>query len=406
MKFKFSLPLQIILSILIAVCLGIVFPSLSNYTSWVGTIFLRALKMIVVPLVFTSLICGIGRLSGGKDFGRLGIKTLSYYLGTSLVAIVTGLLLVNIFKPGVGAKIGLNESVNELAAASGSLSENLLRIVPDNIFKALVEGDMLAIIFVSMLFGFFISRLKQNDKTVLTGFFEAANSLIVGVTNLVIRLTPFGVFGIVIKIVAEQENLAELVYRLGIYMLVVISGLIIHSMFTLPILLSLLGKINPLNHVKAMLTPLLTAFSTSSSNATLPLTMTAMEKNAGVSNKISSFTLPLGATINMDGTALYEIVAAMFIAQAYGIDLTLGEQITCVFTALLASIGAAGIPMAGMVTMGIVLSAVGLPLEGIGLILAVDRLLDMCRTTVNVWSDSCGCAIIAKSEGEDVYNLR
>lgn len=404
MKTKLTLPVQIGLALLLAVISGLMLPEISVYTSWLGTVFLRALKMIVAPLVITSLICGIGNLNGGKDFGRLGIKTILFYLTTSLFAILIGLWLVNFIKPGVGANISFSQPVNDLNVSTGSFVENLLRIVPENIFKAISETDMLAIIFVSMLFGFFITRLKQDNKAIMISFFEAANELIMKVTGLIIRFSPIGIFGIVIRIVAEQKNLSELVYRLGLYMLVVITGLIIHSMITMPLLLRFIGKINPLKHVKAMLTPLLTAFSTSSSNATLPLTMTAMEKNAGVSNKLASFTLPLGATINMDGTALYEVVAALFIAQAYGIDLTLGEQVICVFTALLASVGAAGIPMAGMVTMGIVLSAVGLPLEGIGLILAVDRILDMFRTTVNVWGDSCVCAIVAQSEGEKIYS--
>jgi len=368
-----------------------------------GTLFLRALKMIVAPLVLTSLICGIGRLHGGKDFGRLGFKTLSLYIITSLIAILTGLFLVNLIKPGVGANLGFLIPTDELSATPGSLSDNMMRIVPDNIFKALVETDMLAIIFISMLFGYFITTLKDSYKQTMNNFFEAANELIMKVTGLIIRFSPLGIFGIVIKIVAEQENLPELMYRLGIYMFVVISGLIIHSTIVMSLLLRFVGRVNPFKHLKAMLTPLLTAFSTSSSNATLPLSMAAMEKNAGVSVKITSFTLPLGATINMDGTALYEIVAALFIAQAYGIELTITQQIVTVFTALMASVGAAGIPMAGMVTMGIVLTAVGLPLEGIGLILAVDRLLDMFRTTVNVWGDSVVCAIIARSEGENIY---
>ena len=403
MKKKFSLPLQIALAFLLAVVLGLMFPALKEYTSWMGTVFIRALKMIVAPLVLTSLICGIGRLHGGKDFGRLGFKTMTWYISTSLIAILVGLFLVNLIKPGVGSNLGFKASIDALDVTSGTLGQNLMRIVPENIFKALVETDMLAIIFISMLFGYFITRLNEGYKTTMNNFFEAANELVMKVTGLIIRFSPFGIFGIVITIVTEQKNLTELIYRLGLYMLVVIMGLIIHSVIIMPLLLRFVGKINPLRHVKAMLTPLLTAFSTSSSNATLPLTMTAMEENAGVSVKLTSFTLPLGATINMDGTALYEIVAAMFIAQAYGIELTLGQQIITVFTALMASIGAAGIPMAGMVTMGIVLSAVGLPLEGIGLILAVDRLLDMCRTTVNVWGDTVVCAIIAKSEGENIY---
>lgn len=222
------------------------------------------------------------------------------------------------------------------------------------------------------------------------------------ITMFIIKFTPLGILGIVAKQVAETSDLLDVAGRMGLYMIAVLGGLIIHGGFTLPFLIKVVGKANPIKHLQAMTTPLLTAFSTSSSNATLPLTMEAVEHNAGVSNKITSFTLPLGATINMDGTALYECVAAMFIAQAYGVELGFVQQVIVVLTALLASIGAAGIPMAGLVMITIVLSAVGLPLEGVGLILAVDRILDMCRTTINVWSDSCGAVIIAKSEGENL----
>ena len=220
------------------------------------------------------------------------------------------------------------------------------------------------------------------------------------ITLFVIKFTPFGIFGIVAKTIADQDDLTGLVTSMGLYMLTVILALSIHSMITLPALLKFVGKANPIKHLKNMSAPLLTAFSTSSSGATLPLTMQAVEEESGVSNKISSFTLPLGATVNMDGTALYECIAAIFIAQAYGVDLTFIQQIIIVITALLASIGAAAIPMAGLVMITVILTAVGLPLEGVGLILAVDRILDMFRTATNVWSDSCGAVIIAKSEGE------
>ena len=220
------------------------------------------------------------------------------------------------------------------------------------------------------------------------------------ITLLIIKFTPIGIFGIVVKVVADQSDLAQLISSLGMYMATVIIALAIHFFISLPLLTKLLARVNPFHHMKNMITPLLTAFSTSSSGATLPLTMDAVENKSGVSNKISSFTLPLGATINMDGTALYECVAAIFIAQAYGIDLSLFEQFLIVITALLASIGAAAIPMAGLVMITVILTAVGLPLEGIGLILAVDRILDMFRTATNVWSDSNAAIIIAKSEGE------
>jgi Na+/H+-dicarboxylate symporter len=216
----------------------------------------------------------------------------------------------------------------------------------------------------------------------------------------IIKFTPFGIFGLVAEKVAEQDNLIALVQSMGLYMGVVLMALAVHAFITLPLIAKYVGKINPLKNFHAVKTPLITAFSTSSSSATLPLTLEAVETKAGVSNKISSFTLPLGATINMDGTALYECVATMFIAQAYGIDMSIGQQIIIVITAILASIGAAGVPMAGLVMITIILTAVGLPLEGVGLILAVDRILDMFRTAVNVWSDTTGAAVIAKSEGE------
>jgi len=264
-----------------------------------------------------------------------------------------------------------------------------------------VSFDILAIIFFSLLFGFFITRLETKQKDFLTELFSSGFEVMMKITHFIIRFTPLGILGIVVGVVAEQrENLFAVIGSLGKYFITVLIGLVIHSTITLPLIVRTVGKVNPWKHIKAMTTPLLTAFSTRSSSATLPLTIDAIENNSGVSNKISSFVLPLGATINMDGTALYECVAAMFIAQAYGIELSFIQQMIVVFTALLASIGAAGIPMAGLVMISVVLTSVGLPLEGVGLILAVDPFLDMCRTTVNVFSDTCGAVIIAKSEGE------
>ena len=317
-------------------------------------------------------------------------------------AILAGLLFVNILQPGVGADLGLTHEVEGLSAARESFGQTLLNIVPKNIFVAFTEGSMLSIIFFAILFGFFITRIDEKYNILLTDFFNASFEVMMKITMFVIKFTPLGILGIVAQIVAEQSDLLEVVKRLGIYMVAVLAGLTLHSTITLPMIVKLVGKVDPWKHFKAMTTPLLTAFSTSSSNATLPLTMDAVENSSGVSNKITSFTLPLGATVNMDGTALYECVAAMFIAQAYGIELGFVQQVIVVATALLASIGAAGIPMAGLVMISIILSAVGLPLEGLGLILAVDRILDMCRTTINVWSDSCGAVVIARSEGEEL----
>lgn len=391
---------QILIAFALSVLYGLFFSEHVHLVAWMGDIFIKALKMIIIPLIFTSIISGIANVGSGDNLGRLGFKTIAYYLSTSTAALFTGLVIVNIFKPGVGADLGFANQVEGLGVAKESFGSTLMNIVPDNLFVAMVENQMLSIIFFAILMGFFITKTKEKSQKILLGFFDSLFELIMKITLFVIRFTPYGIFGIVAKQIAENNDLGELFSRLGLFMLVVILALFIHAFIVLPIVLKTIGRVSPIKHFNAMRTPLITAFSTSSSNATLPLTMNAVKKNSGVSTKISSFTLPLGATVNMDGTALYELVAAMFIAQAYGIELTFTEQMIGVLTGLLASIGAAGIPMAGLVMISVVLSAMGLPLEGVGLILAVDRLLDMFRTTVNVWSDSCGAVIIAKSEGE------
>jgi len=276
-------------------------------------------------------------------------------------------------------------------------------MIPENPVKAAVEGNILQLIFFAILFGFFITRIDQSLGGLVQSFLAGVFEIMMKMTRFIILLTPLGVFGLVGSIIAKT-GFAPFI-PLGKYAFCVFLALVIHACITLPLLLRLLGGVSPLKHVKAMAPALMTAFSTASSSATLPLTMECAEEGAGISNRTSGFVLPLGATVNMDGTALYECVAVIFIAQYYfshgqGFELSFTQQVVVVLTALLASIGAAGIPMAGLVMISVVLKAVGLPLEGIGLILAVDQILDMARTTVNVWSDSCGTAIIAVSEGE------
>jgi Na+/H+-dicarboxylate symporter len=304
----------------------------------------------------------------------------------------------------VGAEIGLTGNFKLFDGGNKTLGQTLLDIFPTNIFQAFSEGNMLGIILFSILLGFYITRTGHKNRELLISFFDAFAEVIMKITMFIIRFTPFGIFGIVARVVAEQAAmpgaLANVSGSLGLYMLIVFSGILIHGLITLPIIMRLSAKVNPYKHLKNMSTVLLTAFSTSSSNATLPLTMSEVQQRDGVSEKISSFTLPLGATVNMNGTALYECVAVMFIAQAYGVELTFMQQAIVVLTALLAAIGSAGIPMAGIVMMSIILSAVGLPMEGIGLILVVDRPLDMARTALNVYGDTCAAAVIAKSEGE------
>lgn len=364
--------------------------------------FLKGLKMVIIPLILSSIISGVTSLGSGSKLGRLGLKTFAYYISTSLLAILTGLFLVNIIAPGKGMNLVVTGQ-QDIALHSLSFKEVILNIIPDNIVSSMAEGNMLPIIFFAVISGFFITQLTNEPKKILGDFFNALFELMMKITLFIIRFTPIGVFGLVAKEVARNiESLSNLAGNMGVYMLTVIGALCLHALFSLPMISRFIGKVNPVKHAKNMITPLLTAFSTASSSATLPLTIEAVENKSGVSNKISSFTLPLGATINMDGTALYECVAAIFIANAYGIELSLPQQALIVLTALITSIGAAGIPMAGLVMISVILTAVGLPLEGIGIILAVDLPLDMLRTATNVWSDSCGAVIIAKSEGEQL----
>ena len=401
---KLKLHWQILIGLVLGILLALVSKSAGfekfviENVSILGVIFLRALRMVIVPLIVSSIISGVTSIGNAENFGWMSLKTFSYYITTSLLAILTGLFLVNLIQPGVGASLNLEMVPENLQANVEKLGDTLLGIIPLNPLAVMVEGKILPTIFFSLLFGFFITKAPNPYKSQLTDLFHGVFEVMMKLTHFIIRFTPLGVFAIVAKKVAETG--LDVFIPLGGYMLTVIGALAIHALVTLPLLLWIVGRISPIALFKAMSAALLTAFSTSSSSATLPLTIDSIENNAGASNRVSSFVLPLGATINMDGTALYECVAAIFIAQVYGIELHFTQQFIVVLTALLASIGAAGIPMAGLVMMAIILNAVGLPLEGLGLILAVDRILDMMRTSVNVWSDSCGTVIIAKTEGE------
>lgn len=403
-KFSLALHWQILIMLLLGGLFGYFFPHLTKYTNWMGDIFLRGLNMVIVPLIFCSVTTGVANVGTAENLGRLGLKTMGYYVLSTLLAIVTGFLLVQLLKPGIGADLGLQVPVEDISTGKESFGRTLINIVPTNIIKAMSEAHMLSIIFFAILAGFFITRVGEKSRTSLMDVLSAILDVIMKITLFVIRFTPLGVFSILAKVISQQinigNNVGEIIGSMGLYVVTVLLGLFIQGLVTLPLLVKFLGRANPLKHLRNMSTVLLTAFSTSSSNATLPLTMDTVETKNGVSNKIASFTLPLGATINMNGTALYECVAVMFIAQAYGIELTTAQQLIVIFTALLAAIGSAGIPMAGLVMMAVVLNAVGLPLEGIGLILAVDRILDMFRTVINVYGDTCGAVIIAKSEGE------
>ena len=361
-------------------------------------LFLRLLRMAILPLVITSITSAVIQVGSSKGLGRISLRTITYYISTSVLAILTGQILVNIFQPGKGANIGLVEQPEGIGVVDQGLGELLMNIIPENPFAAMAKGDVLPVIFFSLLFGFFVTQLKTDQRNLLGSVFKAAFEAMMKLTSFVIWTAPIGVFGIIAGIVAKTGF--DAFASLGKFFVVVLVGLAIHFFITLPLILKYLGKFNPVKHYRGMLSALMTAFSTCSTIVTLPLTMKAVTEVSGASKKAAGFVLPIGATINMDGTALYECVATIFIAQVYGFDLSLAQQGIIVITAVLASIGAASIPMSGLVMMSIILKAVGLPLEGVALILAVDRILDMFRTTVNVFSDSVGAVVISRLEGD------
>ena len=384
---------------------GVTFDSIYDY---IGTLFLNALKMLIVPLIATSIIAGVAGLGGPGSLGRLGGKTVLYYLATSTVAVLVGLTLVNLVQPGVlnGVAVGalLDFEVNSeqvasrVAGAEGGVAQVFLRMFPPNIVMAAAEGQMLGVIVFCILFGYFISRLVRERREQVTSFVQACFEAMMGVTRFVMRFAPIGVFGLVAAVVANVGLGAA--RPLVVFSITVLGALAVHFLLVMPLILTFVARVNPLRHYRAMAPALLTAFSTASSSATLPITMRCVEDNAKVSSRTTGFVLPLGATVNMDGTALYECVAVMFIAQAYGLELGFGVQFTIVFAALLTSIGVAGVPAASFVAIAVILGAVGLPVEAIGVLFVFDRILDMSRTAVNVFGDSCGAVTIARMEGE------
>ena len=372
----------------------------------IGDLFLRLLQMLVVPLIVSSLITGVTGMGDLRTLGAIGGRAIVFYLSTSFFAILTGIFVVNLIKPGEGAELALLEegaAAVVVAQAPGGIGvvlwEQLESLIPKNPLAAATEGDMLPVIFFSLLIGVFIGiaehRQGSADASVVRRFFSGLFDVMMEMTLFVVKFAPIGVFGFTLYAAAGKGPAAFQV--LGWYVLAVFVALAIHATITLPGILRLFTGRSPIAYMRSMTTALVTAFSTASSNGTLPLTMQNAEE-AGVRPQVTSFVLPLGATINMDGTALYEAVAVLFIAQVYGIDLTIAQQGLVALTALLASIGAAGIPHAGMVMMVVVLNAVGLPTSAVALILAVDRILDMCRTTVNVWSDSIAAAVVDAKE--------
>ncbi|MGB2808020.1 MAG: dicarboxylate/amino acid:cation symporter [Sedimentisphaerales bacterium] len=390
---------QILIAIVLGAVAGLALGEKAVHLKFAGDMFIQLLKMIIIPLILASMVAGIVSLGDIRRLGRIGLKTFIYYTATTLLAVSVGLVLVNLMKPGVGVKMGVEAAVDMADRETPSIISIIEDIIPENVFAAMAENKVLSVIFFSLLLGIAISNTGEKARP-LTAFFESLNTVMMKITEWIMLLAPLGVFALMAYTIGTMGF--SVLRPLAVYMVTVVLGLSIHAFVTLPVLLSLFGKYSPLKFIRDMFSAVATAFSTASSAATLPITMECLRKNTGVSNKVASFVLPLGATVNMDGTALYEAVAAMFIAQAYGINLSIGQQLVIMLTATLASIGAAAIPGAGLVTMVIVLKAVNLPLEGIGMILAVDRILDMLRTAVNVWGDACGTAVVARLEGEEL----
>ena len=404
-KPKLPLYLQIIAAVVAGILYGFFLSERTGWVAWMGVIFLRLLKMVAIPLVFFLITSSIARAGKTRSLNVLGLKAILFYCGTTLLAILTGIVLVTLLKPGRGVVLGdaglLPETV--LDAAPKSLSQILIEIVPDNPAGAFMRQEMLAIVFMAVLLGAVLSRMRGEKAELLVRFFDAGSELLMNITELVIKTAPLGVFGLIAAQIGEigggAGELVRLGGSLGLYTLTVISGLGFHMLVTMSVILFLF-RLRPAAHLRKMFLTLITGFSTATSNATIPVSLKLLEEDEGVSKETASFIVPLGATVNMNGTSLYECVVVLFLAQAHGMEMNFVQMATIVLTALLSAIGTAGIPMASLVMITIILGAVGLPLDGLGLILIVDRFLDMLRTVVNVYGDTCCAVCVAKTDGE------
>jgi Na+/H+-dicarboxylate symporter len=359
-----------------------------------GKIFINLIKMLVVPIVFISIVLGTAGLGDPKKLGRIGAKTIGYFLITTAVALIISIALALVIKPGLVGNFD-TENAEFATEEAPPVLDTFLNIIPTNPFQAMVDGNMLQIITFSILIGFAIAILGERVQSV-KNLFEQGNNIVMYLVELVMKTAPYGTFGLIASAVGSQG--LDAIKAMGLYMIVVVLALLIHLIVTYGSAILLFAKQNPLKFFKGFSPAMSVAFSTSSSSATLPVSMDVAQKNLGIPKTISSFVQPLGATINMDGTAIMQGVATIFIAQVYGVDLSLTELLTVILTAVLASIGTAGVPGVGLIMLAMVLNAVHLPVEGIALIIGIDRLLDMTRTAVNITGDASCALIIAESE--------
>lgn len=403
---------QIAIALSAAVVVGALAPADSRIIAlcgFMGGLFLNALKMVVVPLIVSSIINAMSTFGDAGSLSRIGIRTMLFYASTTVLAVLIGLTSINLVEPGIVDGEPARELLG-LAAGGEKVSENVssaklsdvadvfYRLVTANPIKAAAESDLLGLVFFSMLFGIFAARVPGTVGQVQRDFWSGVRETMMHITALVMRFAPIGVFALVAK--AFSSTGVEAIRPLAMFFFATLGGLLFHVLVTMSALLILIGRVSPLRMLQAMAPALLTGFSTSSSAGTLPVTLDCLRNRAGVSERVTGFTLPLGAAINLDGTALYECAAAMFLAQAYGLQLDFVTQFVIVSMAVVTSMGVTGIPSASLVAIAVILGTVGLPLEGLGVLLAVDRVLDMCRTAVNVYGDGCGAVVIGRLEGE------
>jgi len=412
---KLSLPAKIFIGMLAGILFGLaaeragIGKYVETYIKPFGTAFFKLISMIVVPLVFASLLVGTASIGDLKKLGRIGLKTFVYFIATTTIALTIGIVLVNIVKPGAGFSPELRQQLLEEGKADidknieeklkkPQIKDLIIDIIPANPVKSFADGNMLQIIFFALASGLALTILAPKKGEPVIRFFEGVSDVMIQMVHIFMKLAPYGVFALIAAIISKFG--LDILLKLMKYSLVVFAGLSIQLIIIYPVLLKIFSRTGIRGFFRAVRPAQLIAFGTSSSSATLPVSMECTEENLGVSNQITSFVLPLGATINMDGTALYQAVATVFIAQIYSVSLDFGQQLTIILTALLASIGTPGTPGVGIILLIMVLQSVGLPADGIAIILGVDRLLDMCRTVLNVTGDMVGAVIVSTTEGE------
>lgn len=409
---KLALHWQMGIALILGASFGFIF--CDSYSLWSGfivgikTIFLNAINMIVLPLVFLSTVLGISKMDNTKSMGRIAVKTFLYYIITAILAAMVGVLITDILHPGYNTYMIDINAENIIQSAQGaktsSLGDRIVGIVPRNIFSAFCSDNILPIIFFSLLFGYFVTKVSASRQNTINDLFEAFNEVVMALTTFIIRFAPLGIFAIVMELIGKQasdiETLKECFKSFAFFIFVVWISLIVMGGILLPIMVGLMAKVSPLKHLKQIYSALMVAFSTSSSYSALPLLISDAKDKMGVSNDIASFTVPLGITFNKVGTIIYECVAVIFVAQAAGIDLTASQQIALIGVSIVTVLGAPSVPMAGVITLAVLLKAMDLPTDYIGMFMVVDILCDMPKTLLNAYSVSCSAIIVARSEGE------